>query len=293
MKKLTFLTLLTLSLIFSCTKPPAQQGWVTVIIGSVTLERSGEVPRPAAVKDELKQGDILATGPGACAVMQVADRVLFRMESSSRLTVDSLFHDGKVNVSLEKGALLSKIQKLDRGYEVSVKTPTVLAAVRGTEFLTTYSKGSSVIAVGQGTVEVRDSAGEKPEAITGGSAAVVEQAITIRPVTERERIELKKLEPVTVTAAVETSEAKVLAEIETYIVKQNEEIEKELDQLAKTSGISIDEIRLKYGKVDRVYLYNGRVIEGAILSRGATIKMITPTGLVTVKTETIKRSEVR
>ena len=55
---------------------------------------------------------------------------------------------------------------------------------------------------------------------------------------------------------------------------------------------TIDEIREAFNRVDEITLYNGRVIQGAILSRGAEYKILTPDGTISVPEEEIKSSGV-
>jgi len=54
--------------------------------------------------------------------------------------------------------------------------------------------------------------------------------------------------------------------------------------------MSMEEIRSRYGRIDVVTLYSGRVIRGAIVSRGASVGIITPSGMVSIRANEIRQT---
>jgi hypothetical protein len=72
-------------------------------------------------------------------------------------------------------------------------------------------------------------------------------------------------------------------------VKTDEEINAEIEKL---SGMSYEDMKAKYQRVDIITMYNGRVIKGVIMSRGATLKILTPSGIVTVQAKDVQRTGV-
>jgi hypothetical protein len=52
--------------------------------------------------------------------------------------------------------------------------------------------------------------------------------------------------------------------------------------------LTLDDIRAKYEWVDQIILYNGKVIRGAIISRGATYEILTTGGVVRVPRNQVK-----
>lgn len=57
---------------------------------------------------------------------------------------------------------------------------------------------------------------------------------------------------------------------------------------APAPALSLDDIREKYEWVDRITLYNGKVIEGAITSRGETCTVLTTGGVIRIPRNQIK-----
>ncbi len=55
---------------------------------------------------------------------------------------------------------------------------------------------------------------------------------------------------------------------------------------AKT--LSMDEIRAQYKWVDQITLYNGRIVTGAIMTRGETYRVLTTEGIVIIPRNQIK-----
>lgn len=56
----------------------------------------------------------------------------------------------------------------------------------------------------------------------------------------------------------------------------------------ETRPSSTEEIRKQYKWVDQIFLYNGRTIEGAIISRGPRYRVLTSTGIVEIPRNQIK-----
>lgn len=52
--------------------------------------------------------------------------------------------------------------------------------------------------------------------------------------------------------------------------------------------MSLDDIRMKYEWVDRITLYNGKIIDGAIITRGETYTVLTTRGIVRIPRNQIK-----
>lgn len=146
------------------------EAWITHVKGSVELRvRSKDgrgVRRVARVKKDtpLERGDRILTGPGG------AVEIAFRSDSALKIGPDSDLVLSSVRpantvLGLNMGSLVAKI-KLFGKRRFRVKTPTAVAAVRGTEFAveTTRAKKTARTRVGvfdEGRVSVRGRKGRE------------------------------------------------------------------------------------------------------------------------------------
>ncbi|MBN2159821.1 MAG: hypothetical protein JW807_10530 [Spirochaetes bacterium] len=61
-----------------------------------------------------------------------------------------------------------------------------------------------------------------------------------------------------------------------------------LEQPSGREAITLEDIRARYKWVDQIILYNGKIIRGAIISRGASYEILTTRGIVQVPRNQIK-----
>ena len=103
------------------------------VTGEVTLYASA-AEGVAAEKDvALEEGDRLTTGPGASAEISLDGDSLVTISENSDFTFKSAQRSATA-FELSLGSLLAKIKKLARSDSLEVRSPTAVAAVRGTEF---------------------------------------------------------------------------------------------------------------------------------------------------------------
>ncbi len=132
---------------------------VTLVIGDVWVQKMGSDQwREADVDDQLQMGDKVKTGENAVCEIQMLNRGLFRIESSSEILLKTLQSvDGKVQsrFKLAKGNIGLKPKKLQKGERFEVETRTAVAAVRGTKFsVKSDAEGNTEISVVEGKVAV-------------------------------------------------------------------------------------------------------------------------------------------
>lgn len=131
--------------------------------GDVTVYASGDEEGAAGEEGmPLQAGDRVVTAEGSSAevvldggsLITVREGSDFKLESAAK--ADSVFH-------LAFGSLLAKIQKLG-AQSLRVRTPTAVAAVRGTEFgVEVEGEETHVGVFDEGKVEVAGDAGGPPE----------------------------------------------------------------------------------------------------------------------------------
>jgi len=110
-----------------CTKHSAQEtAHISFFTGKITLTR-GSNTNPVQIKDQVMKGDRITTGENSFVIVQIPGEKLFRLEEKSSLVMTEL-SDLDKTILLEKGLVLSKISKLQKGENYQVKTPVAVAA---------------------------------------------------------------------------------------------------------------------------------------------------------------------
>ena len=145
---LIFLALASLVFCLAPSIARAQQvvGTITQLSGSVQIQRAGAtIGAASGVGVDL--GDRIVTGAGGHAVIVLNDRSTMDISPSSNITLDQFTVSGgttTTRIGLLSGALRSLVNSGTAGgaaanYEVH--TPNAVAAVRGTDFDTTFIEG--------------------------------------------------------------------------------------------------------------------------------------------------------
>jgi uncharacterized pyridoxamine 5'-phosphate oxidase family protein len=285
---------LSMAIVFSCSSSTKSQTFVTFCTGDATLQRGSAAQTPLQIKDQLQDGDTLKTGAKSYVVVQNTDGLVLRIEQNTELAMSSFNSAAKREISLSKGKVLSSVGKLKKGSEYTVKTPTAIAAVRGTEFLTEFNGKNSIVAVGKGKVSVERTSGNPDGKIveTGNTAVVAEKkdTVALRTINTVETLELSKLEK---TPVIENVEKKSSEEIKD-LFRDTEAADKKINfEIREETGLTFPEMKDAFSRIDVITLFNGRVIQGIIVSRGETYKILTTTGPVTVSAKEVQRTEVK
>jgi hypothetical protein len=293
-KRISLITAISaVSIIISCAKEAKKEFFVCFYTGTVTQARNG-APVPLEIKGAVQEGDVFTVGEKSTLILQSSDGIVVRCESNTEAVISSINDVTKREITLNKGKLLSSVDKLTRGHGYAVKTPTAVASVRGTQFLTEYDGAKSIVAVGRGVVSVKRITGTGDEKLTEkGSTAVVEaekEFVELRGVNKVETLELAKLEK---TPVVVDMEKKTPAEVKD-VFKDTEKTDEDINsQIEEVSGLSPAEMKAKYGRIDVITLYSGRVVQGVIISRGESYRVLTSSGTVFIKAKDVRRTDVR
>lgn len=129
---------------------------VTKIQGKTLVERDGSTLN-ARKNMLLKENDILAVQEGILH-FQLGTGTICRLEAGSTLTLSQfILKGGKANIllNLKRGPIFIKVDRKDYvPSNVKVTTPTTVAAVRGTYFLTEVTSRETRFLVDEGKVEV-------------------------------------------------------------------------------------------------------------------------------------------
>ncbi len=179
MKRIATLAALTLAL--ACKEPPKKPAAthaaaVVFVVGNDAkiVTAKGQV---AAVKGAiLQQGDSIQTGPKSQVDLLLPGKILIRIDQHTTVAMrEFAAADGSQSdkLYLQRGLIFAKVTKLGAHSSFAIQTPTIVAGVRGTEFMTTSDeKGAGKVAVTEGTVAVKSDKGEE-KAIDAGEQANV------------------------------------------------------------------------------------------------------------------------
>ena len=134
--------------LFFATAHAADIGEIKLAKGAVTLEREGR-SMPAAAGVHVQASDIVRTGSdGSVGITMTDDSLLSAGPNSvlalDRYEFDSTTSQGRFDASLRKGTLAvvsGRLAKQSRD-AMTVRTPTAILGVAGTEFVVSVGDGS-------------------------------------------------------------------------------------------------------------------------------------------------------
>lgn len=179
---------------FSFCKPSPDLSKESILViskfsGTVNVTRDGAA---ISVKmgDLLKSGDVVSTGSSSFVDLEFPGGALIRVKEKSRLSISSILGENGLSAQLELvgGKAHIKIkEKLKQKESFRIKTPTMVAGVRGTEF--SISDDDKKIMVLEGTVAATQGEDVAETAVEGGKK-VSGDNLEISPLTEEEKREL-------------------------------------------------------------------------------------------------------
>ena len=165
-----------LILVFSvlCVPAYAQQsplmGLALDVRGPAHFTHNGE--RKQLVWDTLLYaGDRVETGAGGTVVLQLSPHLVCSVGERSQVTMEELQRatagNGQITrLNVSQGSVAAQVDP-GTGQDVTVHTPTAVAAVRGTEFIVEADEDSAAVLVNEGSVAVENEAGDTAEVEAG------------------------------------------------------------------------------------------------------------------------------
>ncbi len=276
-------------LIYSCA--PETVSIKTAVIsfmGSVEITRGAEPARQVVLGEELKQGDIIKTGPASFMVFSLGETATARVQPDSSVTLSNITDMSNINLDLTKGGVLNRVNKLSRGGNYRINTPTVVASVRGTVFSAYYEEGTNTVAVKNGNVNVEMKDKNETVSLKDGNTAVIKDGIVQRPIEEVEAIVLENMTVLPIKIDIEDRAQS--EKLNQQIIEKDIEINKQLE--IKGIPKTLSEIKEKYERIDEVLLYSGRIIRGVIVERGASYRILTTSGYVEIPAKQVRNTKV-
>lgn len=202
MKKISIILLLLSVLIINCKKEVTQrQGFVNFFIGDVFLLENNN-KRTINNGDIIKSGTRITTGANGTVEIFIGGHMIKILKNSSVLFKDLSFstnNSGEQSIfELEKGKMFSRItQKLSKESKFTIKTPTTVASVRGTDFTVSEEEKKSIVACLNGKIEVlnRSLSENNTVMLNGGEEVAVEgnKPLAIREITENNKDHMKNI----------------------------------------------------------------------------------------------------
>jgi len=131
--------LLTIGLVFPFPIFSAIIGEFAVVTGDVTVKRAGKIIKPKA-KDKVETLDFIQTGKNSNARVVLSDATAMALGPNSRLEMKQFTVQGGKTTglfSVPEGLIQTNVAKaLGPGSKFEIQTPTAIAGVRGTAWLT-------------------------------------------------------------------------------------------------------------------------------------------------------------
>jgi hypothetical protein len=127
----------------------ANQGVLMVVKGDIQVERGGSSQK-AKVGFKVQEGDVIKSGPDSRAKVVMVDKNVLNISPDSKIKIEKyVFNEQKDEKSVSLNVLYGKVrstvkQKYDGEKNTfNVKTPSAVAGVRGTDFVTQFNQVTS------------------------------------------------------------------------------------------------------------------------------------------------------
>ncbi len=117
-------------------KQTALAGAVTFKLGNATVESTTGGKKQLKVGDVINKGDVIRTGKASTLIITFNQKVAeVEIQQNAEFSIDAFAADKK-HFNLRKGNAWFRSNKLRKGEDVKLISPTAIAGVRGTKFYT-------------------------------------------------------------------------------------------------------------------------------------------------------------
>ncbi len=155
--------------------PSGPRATVEIASGGLYLLPEGALLKGASLND----GDVVRTGPGARAVLRLADGSAVEVNERSELYVTAAWSGQTVH--LNRGDVIVQAAKQRRGH-LKVATRDSVASVKGTIFAVSAGMSGSLVAVVEGSVQVTQPGAD--QLLTRGQQAATQAELGKAPVRQ-------------------------------------------------------------------------------------------------------------
>ena len=155
--------------------PSGPTATVEVSSGALYKLPTGTLQQGAAITD----GEVVRTGPGARAVLRLADGSAVEVNERSELFVNAAWSGQTIH--LQRGDVIVRAAKQRRGH-LRVQTRDSIASVKGTIFAVSTGMSGSLVTVVEGSVEVTQPGAQK--VLTRGQQSASNPSLGVTPAGE-------------------------------------------------------------------------------------------------------------
>ena len=132
-----------------------QVGMVAMLLGTATVTRATlPAPVPLSFKDNVFLRDRIATAEKSAVRVLLGGKATVTARELSVLTISDVPGTSTVSLSVGRTAVAVSKARMKPGESLEIRTPNVVAAVRGTFVIAEVSSGRSTITILRGLVEV-------------------------------------------------------------------------------------------------------------------------------------------
>lgn len=232
-----FLCIVSLIIIsLSCKKEQKESSILTVqtVLGNVTIQ-SGDVKSTPAAGSLVKENSIIRTGKLSLIDIKYKNSGIIRVNENSNIDIARLFSAENADetiLNMEEGKVFVTISKITKDSKFQVKTPTSVAAARGTAFRVTSEKGISRVDVLAGHVKVNP---VKDDKIIENIEKIVDPDKTVE-INEKDIINIVEEKKDIEIVSLQKEEIQTIRE-EARFMKLDESFNKEIKNEIKEIGI--------------------------------------------------------
>jgi hypothetical protein len=245
-KGICLLALLAIITVLSACKKEPEKVTVQFSVGNAKIvSASGE--KAATSGDVVSHDDSIVTGPSSIVDLNFGTKGVIRITENSLVKMAALqanTGNEQVEFDMKKGKIFVIMSKLSKETSFSVKTPTTLAAIRGTSFMIVCDPKLSKISVLKGKVLVQLAKEGKlaeniEKMLEANKKVIVSEDLVNQIIAGKKEIEVVSLSPK------EISEIK--KEIKNIKVsdKLDPEAQKELTEITQDSAVKPDTTKNK------------------------------------------------
>lgn len=169
-----FLIVIALALPFSLSAAAK----ATFVLGNVSVQKSDGAVVKVKKGQLLARGDKITTGGRSLVIITIDNKSKVKMRENSSIALNSITDN--IDIYLTKGSIFSKVTR--RKFQVS--TPTIVAAVRGTEYFVAYGrdtgKGTDLwMCVNEGVVNLASKKAGKSVDVKKGEGVIIMDGVKL------------------------------------------------------------------------------------------------------------------
>ena len=169
---------------------------IQYIKGEAILQKEN-TQKNVQINDVLEMNDIILTKDDATVDIIVKNKGIIRIGENARVELKTLSEEN-IELKQDSGTVITHLKKLNANENYSIVTPTSVAAVRGTSFITKVDKDqNTTVALVHGSIEIKDKKGNSMVLDKAGEITIQkEMDLTkqkVRPLSKESLQMLKEL----------------------------------------------------------------------------------------------------